>query len=311
MPTVALSELSTSWARYLRSERKSERTVRLYADAVTYLGRWLVDTGRTATLDALTREALVDYLDHSAATVATGTALTRFKHLRAFCSFLVAEGEVNVSPMAGLKPPYVPEHPVAVLSDEEIRKLLKAAAALPDPFTARRDEAMVRLLADAGVRISELCSMQAAALDLDGGTVWVTGKGDRRRLVMFGARTTRALDRYVRARRGHRHAPSPALWLTQRGAMSKDAADERLRVLSAAAGVEGVHAHRFRHTWADDWLSAGGGAGPQAAGRLAVGRDARPVRCQPRRRPRPRGAPPAGTRGPAVIRAHRSDRRGT
>jgi integrase len=41
--------------------------------------------------------------------------------------------------------------------------------------------------------------------------------------------------------------------------MSKDAIDERLRVISAAAGVENVHAHRFRHTWADDWLSAGGG----------------------------------------------------
>jgi integrase len=57
----------------------------------------------------------------------------------------------------------------------------------------------------------------------------------------------------------HKQAHSPALWITQRGAMSKDAADERLRVLAAAAGVEGVHAHRFRHTWADDWLSAGGG----------------------------------------------------
>jgi site-specific recombinase XerC len=259
VPDEPLSELSASWARHLRGERKSDRTVRLYQDAVTYLGRWMVDTGRTATLDALTREAMVDYLDHSAQTVAPGTALTRFKHLRAFCSFLVAEGEVSTSPMAGLKPPEVPEHPVPVLTDEEIRRLLKVAAALPDPFAARRDEAILRVLVDAGVRISELCSMRLAELDLDGGTVWVQGKGGRRRLVMFGARTTRALDRYLRARRAHNHADSPALWITQRGAMSKDAADERLRVLSAAAGVEGVHAHRFRHTWADDWLSAGGG----------------------------------------------------
>jgi len=37
MPSVPLSELSTSWARYLRSERKSDRTVRLYGDAVTYV----------------------------------------------------------------------------------------------------------------------------------------------------------------------------------------------------------------------------------------------------------------------------------
>ena len=80
----------------------------------------MVETDRPTTLNALTRETLVDYLDHSAATVAAGTALTRFKHLRAFCSFLVGEG----SPMAGLKPPNVPEHPVPVLTDDEIRMLL-------------------------------------------------------------------------------------------------------------------------------------------------------------------------------------------
>lgn len=259
MSAEPLSELSASWARHLRSENKSERTVRLYRDAVTYFARWLADRDRTATLDELTRDALVDYFAESAATVAPGTAMTRFKHVRAFCSFLVAEGELSASPMAGLRPPEVPEHPVPVLTDEEIRKLLKAAGALADPFTARRDEAIVRMLVDAGVRISELCSMQLAELDLDGGAVWVTGKGGRRRLVLFGARTGRALDRYLRVRRAHRHAPDRALWITQRGAMSKDAADDRLRVLAAAVGVEGVHAHRFRHTWADDWLSAGGG----------------------------------------------------
>jgi integrase len=41
--------------------------------------------------------------------------------------------------------------------------------------------------------------------------------------------------------------------------MTVDGVDERLRVVAAAAGVRDVHAHRFRHTWADDWLSAGGG----------------------------------------------------
>ena len=39
MEDVPLSDLSASWARYLRSERKSDRTVRLYQDAVTYLSR--------------------------------------------------------------------------------------------------------------------------------------------------------------------------------------------------------------------------------------------------------------------------------
>lgn len=251
-----------SWMKFLASERKSPRTVRLYADAVRYYADWCVHSGHDV---ALTRATLVDYLGHSAETVKPGTALTRFKHLRAFCSFLVAEGDVATSPMAGLKPPTVPEDPVPVLTDAELTALIKAAAAHPDPFTARRDEALLRMLLDTGARISELTNIQLE--DVGDGAAWVTGKGSRRRLIIFGARTDRALDRYMRARKVHRHAILPALWLTQRGAMSKDAADERLRVIAWSAGIEDVHAHRFRHTWAHDYLAAGGGE--QSLKRLA------------------------------------------
>lgn len=254
-----LTDLCASWARYLRSEQKADRTVRLYLAAVAYLGQWLVSEGRPAVLGEVTREAIVGYLAGCAETDAPSTILTRYKHLRAFCTWLAAEGELPGSPMTGLKPPRVPESPVPVLTDEELRKLVKAAVSLPVPFVARRDEAILRVLVDTGVRISELSSMRLDELDLDAGGVWVLGKGSRRRVVMFGAKTTRSLDRYIRVRRAHRHADAAALWLTQRGPMSRDGIDERLRQLGAAAGVEGVHAHRFRHTWADDWLSAGGG----------------------------------------------------
>ena len=115
------------------------------------------------------------------------------------------------------------------------------------------------MLLDSGARISELAGIRLDETDVDNGTAWVVGKGGRRRVVIFGARTARALDRYLRARKLHRHTTSPALWLTQRGPLSKDGADDRLRVIARRAGVEGVHAHRFRHTWAHDYLSAGGG----------------------------------------------------
>ena len=251
-----------SWVKYLRSENKSPRTIKLYSDAVRYYAEWCVANGHEVAPD---RASIVDYLADSAATVKPGTALTRFKHLRAFCAFLVAEGDLAISPMAGLKPPTVPEEPVPVLTDEDLTRLVKAAAAHPDPFTARRDEALLRMLIDTGARISELVGIQLE--DVGDGAAWVTGKGSRRRVLIFGAKTDRALDRYLRARKAHRHAALSALWLTQRGAMSKDAADERIRVTAETAGVEGVHAHRFRHTWAHDYLAAGGGE--QSLKRLA------------------------------------------
>lgn len=244
-------ELRASWRRHLRAEGKADRTVKLYDDAVRYLADWAGDRD-------LSRDTLLGYLEHSAATVSPGTALTRFKHLRAFTRWLHAEGDTDRDLMAGIKPPAVPETPVPVLSDVELTALLKAAAAHPDRFTARRDEALLRVLLDTGVRISELVGMTTAETDLDQAIAWVLGKGSRRRVVVLSPKTVRALDRYLKDRRQHRHAAEPALWLTQRGAASKDAADERLRDIARRAGVEGVHAHRFRHSWAHDWLAAGG-----------------------------------------------------
>jgi integrase len=77
--------------------------------------------------------------------------------------------------------------------------------------------------------------------------------------VPFGRRTAAALDRYLRARRGHKHADSPALWLGERGPMTAYGIDDRLRVLARRAGLDGLHAHRFRHSLAHTWLSSGGG----------------------------------------------------
>jgi site-specific recombinase XerD len=51
------------------------------------------------------------------------------------------------------------------------------------------------------------------AVDLDGGTLRVIGKGSRTRLVAIGAVTTRALDRYMRARMRHQFAELPHLWI--------------------------------------------------------------------------------------------------
>jgi integrase/recombinase XerD len=88
------------------------------------------------------------------------------------------------------------------------------------------------------------------------------GKGGRGRAVPFGPQTSRALDRYLRARRSHRLADTPALWLGDRGkAFSYDALHKTLGERARAAGIEGFRPHRLRHTAAHRWLAAGGSEG--------------------------------------------------
>ncbi len=101
------------------------------------------------------------------------------------------------------------------MSDEELTALLKTCAGkqLPD----RRDEAMIRMMLDCGIRVSELCGLSVDDVDLDQGMALVRGKGNKVRPIYFGARTVRALDRYLRVRGRHRWAHLDALFLTQRG----------------------------------------------------------------------------------------------
>ena len=106
-----------------------------------------------------------------------GTVKIRYRGLHRFCSWLVDEGELDSNPMATLSPPTLKMKPVPVITDEELAALLKACAG--KEFADRRDEALIRLLLDCGVRISEACGLRLDQLDLDQGMAIVKGKGSQ------------------------------------------------------------------------------------------------------------------------------------
>ncbi|MBM7787775.1 tyrosine-type recombinase/integrase [Tenggerimyces flavus] len=258
MPEL-LDDLHTMWQRDLRAADKSPRTITIYGQSVRFFVAWLASHERPATLDEMTKAAVATWLgDLADAGQAPNTLRTRFRGLRRFCNWLVAEEFLTRSPMAGLEQPTAAAAPVPILSDDEIAKLLKATGGRT--FEDRRDHAILRVLFDGGVRISECARLQLEDVDLDDfQVIRVQGKGRKIRVVPIGAKTVNALSKYLHDRRPHKHADSPALWLSQRGAMSVDGVDERIRVRAAQAGVENLHAHRFRHTAAHTWLSSGGG----------------------------------------------------
>lgn len=252
-----LVDLSASFQRSLRAEMKAARTVKLYGMSVRFFAEWLAVEGRPATLEQLTRDNIRGWLEHLATDHAASTVRTRFKGLHRFCGWLVAEDEIDTHPMTGISPPEPSEKPVPVLTDDELIALLKACAGRE--FIDRRDEAMFRVFLDAGVRVSELCGLRVADVDLDGEMAMVTGKGGKIRPVYFGTRTVKALDRYLRDRRRHRWSHLAALFLTQRGALSTDGVRDRIQVRAEQAGLtDRMHPHRFRHTFAHDYLMAGG-----------------------------------------------------
>jgi integrase/recombinase XerC len=98
--------------------------------------------------------------------------------VRHFCRWLHAEGEADRDATAGIRTPAPGDPETSLLSDEELRRLLATCAG--KDFTARRDNAIVVLFLDGGLRLSELADLQVADVDLRDRIVFVAGKGSRR-----------------------------------------------------------------------------------------------------------------------------------
>lgn len=147
-----------------------------------------------------------------------------------------------------------------MFTDTELRALL-ATCEQKKGFEPRRDTALLWTFISTGVRLGEMAGLRVDDVDLDAGAALVIGKGDRGRYVTFGSRTVLALDRYLRERTRHPAATSDWLWLGGKGRLTDSGITQVLRRRATEANVEGIHAHRFRHTFAHRWLANGGTEG--------------------------------------------------
>jgi site-specific recombinase XerD len=254
-----LRALAPSFRRHLLSTNRSARTVQTYLCALDGLIAYLQSDGLPTEVRSIRRAHLEGFVVDRLTRVKAATVSVQFRALQQFWRWAVSEDEVAASPMERLRAPIVPEEPPAVLSDDQIRRLLRACEG--NGFLARRDLAIVRLLLDTGMRRAELAGLKVEDVDLEDGSALVLGKGRRPRVVPFGHRTARALDRYLRVRTLHRLGYRPELWLGKGGTMSDSGIYQALKTRGQQAGVPEVFCHQLRHTFAHRWLAAGGQEG--------------------------------------------------
>ncbi len=204
--------LNTLEARYLnhhRARNHSPKTIERYAESFRDLHRFLEATGRPADSSVLTSADLTAFGAwlrtapkkpwRGSTERSIHTIHARLKDLRAFCRFLVDEEVLPKLPKVAL--PKLPDELFPILSDDQLRILFSCRhLASPGP-QAVRNRALVALLLDTGMRLSEAEGICLVDLDLENQLVKVRGKGSKERIVFFQTGATG----YLRA------------WLTVRG----------------------------------------------------------------------------------------------
>lgn len=264
--TYDITDLIVSFERHLRVERLSTNTIDAYSKSVNLFAKWLANKGLEPTTDSLTTDNLVDWFIFLDYTYKPTTYLTRFKSMKAFCIWVLSEydGEVLPGhPMQGLKQPKLPTRRVPVIRDSEVKALIKACRSKKGnpsihAFTSCRNEAIIRILYDTGIRISELLALTMEDIIPKQDLLIIHGKGEKTRVVPFSDKTGIALDRYTRLRKKHKNSNSKYLWISDRGTLSVSSIRKMLERLCEKANIPKINPHRFRHTMIHNYLDNGG-----------------------------------------------------
>lgn len=178
---------------------------------------------------------------------------------RGFFDFLVQRHHFSSNPVIGLRAPKSPKTLPQALSIEQAVKLVDISN---DDSLSIRDHAILELFYSSGLRLSEVVNLNIDALDFSEGTVVVTGKGNKTRIVPLGSHAITAIQEWLKTRTEllNNNTTEKAVFIGLRGRrISSRNIQYRLKEWSIKQGINSsVHPHMLRHSFATHVLQSSG-----------------------------------------------------
>ena len=176
---------------------------------------------------------------------------------RGFYRYLSRDHGYSDNPCVGIRAPRAAKRLPQALSPDEAHRLLDIDA---DNALATRDKAMFELFYSSGLRLSELTGLAPADVNHADGTVRVTGKGSKTRIVPVGGHALKAIDEWLQSRALITGHEPMALFVSRSGKrLSPRSVQQRLKTLALKQGIStGVHPHVLRHSFASHVLQSSG-----------------------------------------------------
>lgn len=251
------------WLHTLSVRNHSEHTLTAYFAGLNQLALFL--RGKRLTWTRCDKRQLAQHIGQrlDEDKLALSSVQQELSAIRHFYGWLIEESLARINPTTGYQLKRSPR-PLPSIADVDLLTQLLDQAMPDTPEQARlwlRDKAMFELLYSSGLRVGELVALDMGDVDLSDLRVRVTGKGNKTRLVPFGAKAAEAIGRYL----PHRH-----LWVEQMDSalfiseklgtrLSTRAVQQRLKIAATRAGIaQNMYPHLLRHCFASHMLSGSG-----------------------------------------------------
>jgi site-specific recombinase XerD len=188
--------LASSLDQLIRELDKSTLTIQAYHADIQQFITWLSENDVTVTrVHHVTRSHINEYLSYLANQGRTGTTRARkLVSLHVFFTYLVKEGVLPHSPASTVKRPRRERKPKHMLRPDEFRRIVAAARGNP------RDYALLQLLVQTGIRVSELIAICVPELDLEHKTLRIQSKGSKEYMIPLEKKAVHALQSYLAVR---------------------------------------------------------------------------------------------------------------
>lgn len=242
-------DLIREYISYIRVEKGlAKNSLEAYDRDLRKLEAWAVKNG--LELLTLTRLELREWLiDLSRARISENSKRRLISAIRGFYKFLMTDGHLDKSPAEDLDTPQKGFYLPRFLNQHEVEQLLS----MPDVSTeiGLRDRAILELMYACGLRVSEVVNLLLKDIDLEGGILTTTGKGNKTRRVPVGSSAVEWAKTYLALRRNNENVEAENLFVTPAGRpLNRQLIHSFVKEYAEQCGFEDVSPHTLRHSFA-------------------------------------------------------------
>ncbi|WP_350305641.1 tyrosine recombinase XerC [Photorhabdus viridis] len=252
-----LLEPVEAFLRYLRVERQlSPVTITNYQRQLSALAGMVLEIGIRQWKDLDPAKIRMLVTRSRRAGLQSANLALRLSSLRSFLDWQVTQGGISVNPAKTISTPGTKRHLPKNIDVDEVDQLLNIN--FNDPLSVR-DRTMLEVMYGAGLRLSELVSLDCPHLDFESGEVWVSGKGSKERKVPLGRTAVEWLNRWLEMR--ERFEPEDnAVFISNSGRrISTRNVQKRFAQWGIRQGMSShIHPHKLRHSFATHILESSG-----------------------------------------------------